>query len=136
MSIQIAGGTSSNHVPYLSPVVLYDDTDGMAFGPTFDDRREAGAFVRWFEARRKVSGWEGPLVEVKMLRNYSYIKAKEVADEWRKLVENHLPYQCPWDDRESYGVGFTGDSDSTNWAGTEARPVKCNCECHNREGVI
>ena len=61
------------------PVTLYDDTDGLAFGPTFKDTEEAEAFISWFENKYK------PL-SVLWIRTHPYSTWKAIADEWRTFL--------------------------------------------------
>jgi hypothetical protein len=154
-------------------VCLYDDTDYMAFGPTFDSRREADAFIRWFERPQageacpscghtsdhgdhaisrdctpdaegfvcgyphKPAGEAGRVIEVRHLARYLPDEQKAVADAWRAVLEDHPEAECPWDvDRDSYGIGYTGDSDRSYGDYTEARPDSCECECHRLPGGV
>lgn len=108
MSIEIVSGANG--------AVLTDTVDGMAFGPTFEDRAEAEAFVRWLD--RETGG----------ARLSSLTADKWTADKWRAFLADHSPEQCPFDGQDQ--VGFLGDRDASDGSG--AWTPQCQCECHER----
>jgi hypothetical protein len=120
MSIQMTSGYARDMAVATEPVCLYDTTDGMAFGPTFEDREEAGAFLRWYERAHLL-----PLNAVNV--------DLAIAQEWRAHVESHPEAECPFDD-ESAGVGFLVDRDG---ADGQAWTPRCQCTCHfDKQGRV
>lgn len=130
MSVEMTSGigatTNRSGHPNYEPIALYDTVDGMAFGPTFEDRAEAEAFIRWIERTNPLQ-----LQTVNEIRHLNYDGQKVLADEWRALLAEHDEAQCPYDvDVDSYGIGFTGDTDKSYGDYTMATPDACQCECH------
>lgn len=125
MSIQMTSGYGrKTELGYdtADPVCLYDTTDGMAFGPIFEDREEAGAFLRWIE-RNGI-----PLTEYRQRGAYDQ---KDSADKWRSFLADHPEAECPFDGEDS--VGFLTDRDRSDGSG--AWTPFCQCECHNESRV-
>ena len=81
MSIQIVGD-------YPGPVCLYDTVDGMAFGPTFEDRAEAEAFMRWFDKPIAGTG-ASDYHPIRFLKLWTYAEQKADADRWREFWADH-----------------------------------------------
>ena len=113
-------------------VSLFDSVTGIAFGPVFEGwedftpAEEADAFERWqlLDKERMIDGYANPY------------QVKHVADQWRALLAKHDEQVCPWDiDRDSYGIGFRGDSDKYRGDYVESTPDSCPCECHRRPGA-
>lgn len=127
-------------------VALFDSVTGIAFGPVFegtDDHSpedEAEAFRRWFErGGREVMDAEG----YKFLRGELFELtdpgvAHIVVAHWHNFIEPdratfHQEQECPWDrDVDSYGIGYTGDSDRSYGDYTAAAPNQCGCACHRK----
>jgi hypothetical protein len=130
-------------------VALFDSVTGIAFGPVFtgtdsaSPQDEADAFVRWFATENDRKGgvwtvtygvqfrtpnWEGVF-------SWPAWAVRAVAHEWRAFRDDHTEDVCPFDrDRDSYGIGYTGDSDRSHGDYTVSEPTPCLCECHNKEG--
>ena len=113
-------------------VALYDSVTGIAFGPVFEGWEdfspsdEADAFVRWYEQRG----------DLRWLSQRGASIQKPRVDEWHKLLVEHTEEFCPWDkDRDSYGIGYTGDSDRSYGDYTAAVPDMCPCTCHRQPGA-
>jgi len=111
-------------------VVLLDTVTGLVLTtPACESADEAEAFQRWAE---DVKGIED-------LRTPTDLEMIALSQEWMTLLVEHDEAVCPWDiDRDSYGMGFTGDSDREYHNGdpTEAVPNSCNCECHKQPGGV
>jgi hypothetical protein len=112
-------------------VALFDSVTGVAFGPVFDDVPEAEAFVRWWNDRHVAT----QQVDWLSGMNADAITQRAITSEWRTHLTDHAQDDCPWDrDVDSYGQGFTGDSDKSHGDYTAATPDSCSCECHKRPG--
>jgi hypothetical protein len=120
----------------VGAICLYDSVTGIAFGPVFtgtdsaSPQDEADAFVRWFETGASQAA--DNMTDLRGLATFLQADMRDVADEWRKFVAEHREDVCPFDrDRDSYGIGYTGDSDKSRGDYTEATPDPCQCECHS-----
>lgn len=133
MTVRMTSGftvESHHNLSVSESVCLYDDTDGMAFGPTFEDRAEAEAFIRWFDKNaRHIADSEGYLFLTGRITDLgSPSTAKTVADKWRAFLADHKPDECPYDD-DSAGAGFMAARDDRDH---ELWTPNCACECHER----
>lgn len=112
-------------------VCLYDSVTGIAFGPVFEDVPEADAFQRWYERPQPA---DGRVIEMRWLTRCLPDEQKATADAWATFRDTHREDECPYDvDRDSYGIGYTGDSDKSYGDWTAATPDACGCACHSDE---
>jgi hypothetical protein len=142
-------------------VALFDSVTGIAFGPVFtgtdsaSPQDEADAFLRWYAGRKcpdcghgdhgqhaicvecvpDAEGFTcGKAFRVLDLRELNALELRDLTERWHRHLEKHTEDVCPFDrDRDSYGIGYTGDSDHSYGDYTEAVPDPCGCECHDDE---
>lgn len=109
-------------------VALYDSTTGIAFGPVFEGRDEADAFMRWTRG----NGW----VDIRQLTPE---RMGDLSTAWATFLTFHTEPECPFDGDDVPGGGWTNASDSHSGPmeyNVEARPHRCDCECHTRVGGV
>lgn len=122
MSTQLTSGRAFDGG--YEPVCMYDTTDGMAFGPTFADRTEAHAFMRWLDKQTDYA----PITPL--------TADKSTADRWRAFEADHPETECPYDGDDVDEPGWTNATDHEYNDGSPAmaHPDRCDCECHTKTG--